>query len=326
MSEIKTSSKTTSRVTGIRLVIDGGIRLLEVHTELIPEGNPTATAIKKKTKHYPIIKKDDIFRANTEGCKTVCDINVADFMFKPETSTKIHSHITRISLKKDNGTFSLEVCSEFVEKQITEFVPADKNTEKYNTRMYVETKQLRRWTTIDTYPLHQVTIPELIEHRLSKIPGIVYKNDNRFFYAAIPGTLSLNGKFERHACGGNCTMVCKGCPRTRDLTVAYQLGSGKTFTAAVKNSWRIEKYDFIQEGIEAFNMNSTNDAFIVIQCENYCTRFDPEKTFKNAKVPLTVGLAQFVWDDFNGTTLKEVRARIRKNELKNFGQSSIDEF
>jgi len=245
-------------------------------------------------------------------------------MTTTQTSIKTTSHVFDISLRSDNGTFSLEVRTEFFEKQITELLPVDESVHTYSRKRIIEDKLLRRWETTDSYPLLEITIPELVEHRLSKVPGIVYKKDNKFFYASIPGTLSLNGKFGRHACGKQCTMVCKGCPRTTALTVAYQERYGKSFREAVKDSWRIEKFDFVVEGLEAFNMNASNDAFIVLQCENYGVRFTDENAPKKTTAQLAVGLAQFVWEDFNGTTLKEVRNRIHKNEIKNFGQSSLD--
>lgn len=125
-----------------------------------------------------------------------------------------------------------------------------------------------------SYPLREVSIDELLELRLSGEPGAVYKQPNgQYFYTTIDPTLNLSvkpDKLGKHACGLQCKQVCQNCPRTKDLTVAYQKRIGKkSFFDATINSWRIEKYDFIVEGLETFNMTNANDVFLVLDCKNY---------------------------------------------------------
>lgn len=241
-------------------------------------------------------------------------------MSKTKTFTKTFPHITGIILRTDDiDQLYLEVATNFTEKEITEEVSENESTpSKSQHRKVIQEKILKRWSENTSYPLRQVSIKELIELRLSKVPGIVYKKDNCFFYAEVPGTLTLNnGKSDgigNHLCGNQCAMVCKGCPRTSDLTVAYQQRFGKTYPMAVKSSWRIEKYDFIREGLESFNMNSSNDAFIVLQCENY--KILPKKKIsKKSTADLKVGLASYVWGDFDGTR-RDMEKRLRANGIQ----------
>ena len=127
--------------------------------------------------------------------------------------------------------------------------------------------------TIEEYPFVEVTTAELIHLRLSKKPGVVYKRNGKLYYASVPGDLKISGKesdFDQHLCGKNCHKVCDGCPRTHALTVSYQKRLGKKFVEAVRDSWRIEKFNFIDEGVEAFNMYWSNDAFIVLKCNKFC--------------------------------------------------------
>ena len=245
-------------------------------------------------------------------------------MTNTKTFTKTFPHVTGIFLRTvDNDQLSLEVVTNFIEKEITERVPENASTDIKSQRgKVIAEKTLKSWKESSFYPMRQVSVKELIELRLSEVPGIVYKKDNCFFYAEVPGTLTLNGKADcigKHMCGTQCTMICKGCPRTSDLTVAYQQRFGKTFPMAVKSSWRIEKYDFIREGLESFNMNSTNDAFIVLQCESYM-QAPKQKTTKKSTADLKAGLASFIWEDFHGSRA-EMLARIKENERRNFGKS-----
>ncbi len=231
--------------------------------------------------------------------------------------TKPLSHVDGISLKSvDIDTFSLEIISEFTEKEFTETI--FKNAPKYFPRTETKEKILRRWEKVDTYFLHQVTVQELMELRLTKIPGIVYKKENRLFYSAISGELNLAGKADdlgKHACGQECTRVCKDCPRTKALTVAYQQRFGKSFHIAVKDSWRIEKYNFIHEGLETFNMFAQNDAFIVLQCENYQVNTTKRRMSHADVSALKLGLASYAWEDFGGTRA-EMLQRLKANGVR----------
>lgn len=227
-------------------------------------------------------------------------------------------HVTSIHLETvGNDTLCLEVVIEFTEKEFTETLRD--NVFKHSTpqKENIE-KVLAQWEEVFSYPLRQVSVQELLELRLSKVPGVVYKKDNSFFYAAIPGELSFAGKaysLGRHACGEQCTMVCKGCSRTSDLTVAYQQRIGRRFSDAVKNSWRVEKYDFIREGLETFNMSTPNDAFIVFQCENYQVRPVKKQLSHEAVGALKAGLASYAWDDFAGNRSNMIN-RLKEKGLR----------
>lgn len=156
--------------------------------------------------------------------------------------------------------------------------------------------------SMEEYQFHEVSCKELLQHRLSQKPGIVYKFDNRFFYASVPGTLKINSQEKSlgtHLCGKNCSKVCAGCPRTADLTVQYQMREEKCFYEAVMNSWRIEKYDFIVEGIEAFNMECSNEALLVFKCKHYnCRDARMPKPVCDNNVQ-TLSLSHFIIQNFN---------------------------
>lgn len=175
---------------------------------------------------------------------------------------------------------------------------------------------LKHWKEVNEYPMCEVSEEELMQHRLSKIPGVVYKRGDHLFYTRVPNTINLNTDFERsagrHACGEHCSMVCQGCPRTSDFTVNSQRRYGKAFPKAIQDSWRIEKYPFVLEGIESFNMGSTSEACLVFKCENYKTRSKMNTYGIRPSKDAKLSLAHLYWDDFNGD-YNEMRLRIKKH-------------
>ena len=170
----------------------------------------------------------------------------------------------------------------------------------------------KREEFMDEFFFRNVTRKELMKLRLDGKPGAVYKIDGKLYYTEIPGDLKIIRMAEMaspHLCGKNCTNVCKDCPRTTDLTASFQERMGRQFPYTILDSWRIEKYDFIPEGLEAFNMDHQNDAFMVLECQNY--KFSGPRLIRSCKsvADLKLGLAYFFWDDFDGT-LRDKRNRI----------------
>lgn len=168
----------------------------------------------------------------------------------------------------------------------------------------------------DEYVFHEVSLKELHKARMSKQPGLVYKKGNRYFLASIPGNLRLIGRegdLKQHLCGKSCGNLWNDCPRARELTVFYQMNRlGRSFEVAVKESWRIEKYKFITEGLEAFNMENNRECFVVLQCKNFDEKHK-EAAPSQIKESMVLGLAGFMWPDFSGTK-EELQMRIMKNE------------
>lgn len=125
------------------------------------------------------------------------------------------------------------------------------------------------------YTLNEVTLKELFRHRLSGVAGVVYKEGEKLFYADfIDGTETCFSRINcNHICGKS-SAECKylsaksdengGCAKVRDSFVPsyYNKGSHVFVTGKM-----IEKYDFIEEGIEIFN--SIHFLLNVVKCKNY---------------------------------------------------------
>lgn len=229
---------------------------------------------------------------------------------KPTTTvtTKHVSRVSNIFLREDSAnTFSLEVITEFIHKEIIETV--------FGNRKEETERILSRRSESTIYPMRVVSAQELFNLRVSKAPGIVYKKNGILFYTKIPSTLHINGRdsLGAHLCGKHCSQVCQGCPRTSALTVDFQEKSfEKDFVQAVKDSWRIEKYDFVFSALEAFNMENSNDACLIFNCDNFNVKTPEHGNITEKKLRL----AGAYWDDFNSHSITEMRARIRENERK----------
>ena len=85
---------------------------------------------------------------------------------------------------------------------------------------------------------------------------------------------------------------------------------------AVTQSWRIEKYDFIQEGIEGFNMNGDRDSLRVISCKNYQTRNKNNSKIHRIHQKALTNLASLYFDDFDGETREEFYAWRRSTQFR----------
>lgn len=118
--------------------------------------------------------------------------------------------------------------------------------------------------------LQEVSPEELMKYRFSGEAGLVIKLKDKLLLAKLPRKSTLS---ERDLVSGlceTCDNVCKDCPKITDLTLAIQLGIGRSFPDAVQRYGRIEKYDFITSAVEMFNKNSSN--CVILECANYSKR------------------------------------------------------
>lgn len=177
----------------------------------------------------------------------------------------------------------------------------------------------------DIYEFKEVTQEDLLEVRLSNQQGVVYKKNGRLFYTPVNSNVILYHNEEFHLCGKNCSRVCVDCPRTRDLSVPYQMKYTFDKEIAVANSWRIEKYDFITEGAEGFNMNGDRDSCLVISCENYETRNKKAPKSRLAQEKLKANLASIYFEDFDGETPADFYAWKRSMQFRPIRWSAENE-
>lgn len=113
-----------------------------------------------------------------------------------------------------------------------------------------------------------VTEKELLQLRASGNPGFVYKLKNILFYTEIdPAYRFVNSLANgcEHKCN-NCHLVSTGCPKVADLGFSKYEMMGQTPMQALISSKRIEKYPFIEEGFEAFNI--AQETLFIINCLN----------------------------------------------------------
>lgn len=117
-------------------------------------------------------------------------------------------------------------------------------------------------------PLRHVTENELLELRATEEPGFVYKLGSNLFYTQIDFCnrfLLTTFASVDHNCN-NCHCVGNGCQKVSDLSKSRYEKIGETPIQALNSSKRIEKYPFIEEGFEAFNIEL--ETLFVIKCTN----------------------------------------------------------
>lgn len=122
---------------------------------------------------------------------------------------------------------------------------------------------------------------EIIRQRFRSKPGIVMKRDNELYLADLPKGFRLNffkHLLAVHKCRNCAHLSAKpdrygGCAKVRDRTVRYMYGEEaqeRRRTELLRDitwSQRIEKYAFIKEGMETFNV-PTLETFVV-DCSNF---------------------------------------------------------
>lgn len=124
----------------------------------------------------------------------------------------------------------------------------------------------------ENFVLTEIDADSLFEARASGKPGFVFKCGSALYYTKISKKARF---FSTSNLGTHLCSKCKkmsalsdshgGCRKVRDICLTSPfLCQNKTL---LKNSKRIEKYKFITLGFESFN--TTQDAFIVLKCQNY---------------------------------------------------------
>ncbi len=132
----------------------------------------------------------------------------------------------------------------------------------------------------------KISVDEIFEKRIGNTPGLVLKKNQEYFFTEIPADLGCFG-IAKHKCYCNGHLCKKlsakddlhgGCVKVRDIPIE---AFSKKSKQKLKNACRIEKYDFITEGIESFN--TKNNFFIVIECTHYEKSNPPTKPEKKKK-------------------------------------------
>lgn len=175
----------------------------------------------------------------------------------------------------------------------------------YINQTFIFNEENRIITEICEYSIFQldpISKAEIIEKRISRIPAFILKLDaDTFYYTEIPKETRFNtseSKKDTHLCQ-TCKKFLK-CRKVLDGSVVENRARTNSEISAISNSSRIEKFRFITEGFETFNVINTN--FKVKECSNYEYK-DPFKTrrkLSTAKKDIDlVLLAQFLNPDID---------------------------
>ena len=148
----------------------------------------------------------------------------------------------------------------------TETLRIEKITSKFDviyekkTNIVILKKLTDKTVETMSFDLIEITKEELIGFKKTSIPSFVLKEEERYYYSAIPDNINLisSGIFQ-HKCaasGKECNRLSAasdekgGCAKVRD-----------------RSNKGIEKYPWIIEGYETFN--TRYDSFVVAECLHY---------------------------------------------------------
>lgn len=183
--------------------------------------------------------------------------------------------------------------------------------------------------------MEEISLRDLIQKRFEEALGVVYKKGEKLYYTGdIPENFKLTGKTinsKSCLCGVSCKHVCEGCPRAAALSVSHQMQiisdslkwfeeSRKIRIWAIKESWRVEKYKFITEGLETFNMGA-GDMCFVMECKMYKQAEEPKEEDGNRRIKALV-------DSKNngcGCNSQEIMELVRRNEARQKAKMEVKE-
>lgn len=130
--------------------------------------------------------------------------------------------------------------------------------------------------------LQEVNKEELMRLRLSGNFGVVLKIDNKYFFLPDKSKASIaRYALGEHLCG-KCELGSETiCPKIMDWFVKVFEEEGIVGPYAVRKAKRIEKYDFITDGVEAFN---TSDYYMVV---TKCSKYQEAKPIQKREDPIS---------------------------------------
>ena len=126
----------------------------------------------------------------------------------------------------------------------------------------------------ELYNLQEVSEDQLLDLRLSGEPGFVLKTGTKFYYSPIPGDLNVMSfkNLGEHLCTNwhhTCKNFCTfGCQKVHDAEVSWYRFHGYNAKRSMVLSKRIEKYEFIEVGYEAFNLYE-NNCLVILKCNHF---------------------------------------------------------
>ncbi|MBR2725782.1 hypothetical protein IKE87_00725 [Candidatus Saccharibacteria bacterium] len=160
----------------------------------------------------------------------------------------------------------------------------------------------------EDYPLHEV-LPETVRIiRDSGQPGFVLKKDGKLFCTTHPHVRRFQARLDGIKTNGihKCSekdMICRrlsalsdaegGCAKIRDEDFA------------------IEKYPFITEGYEFFNINQ--NCFVVLGCQHWIPNYNANATPKLQQKDVSsrkLAIAQYVWPEVK--TISDLKKKLQK--------------
>lgn len=137
-----------------------------------------------------------------------------------------------------------------------------------------EVIHLKQVSPIELYKMRM----QIMKDSKNKCALLIYKVDDKFFIGRIPKNFHVKNAWGVHKCASceNCTAASDdnhGCEKVRNFgfvpNLPDEIVSGPyLLREELKKIKRFEKYPFIREGVELFNIEGGAESFI-FKCCNY---------------------------------------------------------
>lgn len=142
-----------------------------------------------------------------------------------------------------------------VEKETGELKLVCQKTQNHNV---LETKK---------YTLQEVSKQEILEKRFRRERICILKVNNRLFISNVEHDTMTIGKFKGHLCSSCVNCSPRKCIKVACFSAISNRRFGWLWEDSVKESNRIERFSFIETGIETVNLNQ--NGYAILKCKNY---------------------------------------------------------
>ena len=117
------------------------------------------------------------------------------------------------------------------------------------------------------YTLQEVSKQEVLDKRFKKERICILKINNRILVSNVDYDTMTIGKFRGHLCSSCAKCSPRKCIKVACFSATSNRRFGWLWEDSVKESNRIERFSFIETGIETVNLQQ--NGYAILRCKNY---------------------------------------------------------
>lgn len=117
------------------------------------------------------------------------------------------------------------------------------------------------------YNFKEISSKELLEMRFKREKICIVKISNKFFVSNVEKNTMTVGKIKGHLCSSCTKHSPKKCRKVACFSAMSNRKFGWLWKDSVLESNRIERFSFIEKGIETVNLRQ--NGYVILSCKNY---------------------------------------------------------